>query len=74
MSLKSGRFKLCRGEDCIRQVDRSKRPELHKNIHGDPVNRFEDGLGPACPLKTPALTFFQSDKQTRVPFDFTEVP
>ncbi|KAH8424285.1 cysteine-rich secreted protein [Aspergillus melleus] len=35
---------------------------------------FDYGLGPACPSNTPALTFFENDKQACVPFDFTEVP
>ncbi|GKZ28428.1 hypothetical protein AbraIFM66950_007096 [Aspergillus brasiliensis] len=35
---------------------------------------FDYGLGPACPSQTPAMTFYQNDKQACIPFEFTEVP
>ncbi|KAL4898254.1 hypothetical protein BDV59DRAFT_197188 [Aspergillus ambiguus] len=34
----------------------------------------EQGVGPACPADTPALTFFSQDPQMCVPFELTEVP
>lgn len=34
----------------------------------------QEGIGPACPADTPALTFFSGDPQMCVPFELTEVP
>lgn len=34
----------------------------------------EQGIGPACPATTPALTFFSQDPQMCVPYELTEVP
>ncbi|KAF9889889.1 hypothetical protein FE257_006761 [Aspergillus nanangensis] len=34
----------------------------------------EQGVGPACPATTPALTFFSKDPQMCVPFELLEVP
>lgn len=117
MSLKSGRFKLCKDEECKAGETINPADQIYiKDIHGNPGNGalpnrwlnsamngnhvgktdnfaqagkfsmtkwpcgkyclggFDYGLGPACPSNTPALTFFQNDKQACVPFDFTEVP
>ncbi|KAI0971120.1 cystein rich protein [Xylaria arbuscula] len=35
---------------------------------------FTEGVGPACPAVTPALTFYTQDPQMCVEFEFTEVP
>ncbi|KAI1426123.1 cystein rich protein [Xylaria sp. FL1777] len=35
---------------------------------------FTEGVGPACPAITPALTFYTQDPQMCVEFEFTEVP
>ncbi|KAI1175607.1 hypothetical protein F4777DRAFT_578915 [Nemania sp. FL0916] len=35
---------------------------------------FSEGIGPACPMQMPALTFYSQDPQMCVEFEFTEVP
>ncbi|KAI8946171.1 cystein rich protein [Xylaria longipes] len=35
---------------------------------------FTEGVGPACPAPTPAMTFYTQDPQMCVEFEFTEVP
>ncbi len=35
---------------------------------------FTEGIGPACPATTPAMTFYTQDPQMCVEFELTEVP